>query len=107
MENYVIGLVKNKINKSLENDDITATIEKWNRKVLVKLPEFVFTIISENGQVIVEIGKIGDPDIILETKLETLLDLIHDKITPLNAYSRKKVKINASLSDLRTLSRIL
>jgi len=107
LENYILGLLRDKIKKALKNNDIRSALSDWNRTVLVKLPEFNFSIISKDGIVEVNLEEVKDPDIVMEMRLETLIDLIHDKITPMNAYSRRKVKVKASLQDLRLLSRIL
>ncbi len=96
-------------NKLEEDEDLAEEAEDFDRDIMVEFDNderFNFSL-KNGGLSEVQEGPLDDADIVLSTDTDTLEGLLDGDISPMEAYARKKVKIDASFTDLLKIKNLL
>jgi DNA-binding HxlR family transcriptional regulator len=67
----------------------------------------VFFVAIDNGSVIARQGEAVDPDLVVETDVESSIDLMLRRLSPAAALSRKRVRLHGSKADFLRLIDVL
>ncbi|MFW6040365.1 MAG: SCP2 sterol-binding domain-containing protein [Thermoplasmatota archaeon] len=106
----VLEKMVKKFYDTLEEDEkLKDELKGFERDVLINFKDrgdYSFSI-KETDISEIEEGKIKDPDITIYTDVDTLDKLMHGEIRPMEAYARKKVKIDASFMDILKIKNLL
>ncbi|MFW6038235.1 MAG: SCP2 sterol-binding domain-containing protein [Candidatus Saliniplasma sp.] len=91
-----------------EKDDIEDKLEGFERDVSIAFKDdgnFHFAIDeTEIGEI--KEGSNDDADITITTDTETLNSLMNKEMKPMEAYARKKIKVDASFMDMLKIKNI-
>jgi len=106
----VLEHMVDKFETKIENDEkLKEKVKDYNRKILIDFKEGDFYNIEFKSGEIDEINKgtIDDADITIKTSPETLNELLEGNIGAMEAYAKKKIKIDASLTDMLKIKDML
>ncbi|MFW5928192.1 MAG: SCP2 sterol-binding domain-containing protein [Thermoplasmatota archaeon] len=99
-----------KFKKKIKNDDeLREKVKDYDRKIMIDFKEDDFYNLEfRSGEVSdVREGPIDDADITIKTDPETLHNLLEGNMGAMEAYAKKKMKIDASLTDMLKIKNLL
>ncbi len=88
-----------------KNQRLKVMNKDWDRNVLIKANdiESVHTLTLKNGELSLKEGKDAEPDLIVMSDSEILVDMFYGDITPAEPYMNGSLKIIGSEDDILRL----
>lgn len=99
-----------KFKTKVQNDeDLREKVKDYNRTIMIDFKEDdSFNTEFKSGEIgDIKEGAIDDADITITTDPETLHNLLEGNMGAMEAYAKKKIKIDASLTDMLKIKDLL
>ena len=106
----LLDMIVKKFHDAIEEDEgLRRDLKGYEKDITIDFTDAESYYFSLRETDIGEIkeGNAEDSDITIHTDVETLQKLIESRMKPMEAYARKKIKVDASFSDLLKLKDLL
>ncbi len=108
-EKVLMDLISEFRSKIDEDESLRKKMKRYQRDVQIDFDSGnKYNLTLEEGEVSdFEEGDLENPDISVETDVETLKDILEGEASAMQAYAKGKIKVDAPLTDLLKFKKLL